>query len=392
MNYIYKGSTIVLMLFMQWLCAQEHILKDDTETQILSLYIDTDTTKTRSNMGFIRQTFENKHPEKIAIDTCFFNKEIGLDKEFYHQHKMRIEKTIDKQSKHYLIYNSNDLNKIKYKENYNQHLDKKLSISSTYKRYHYFPKTSIPLEGYFEMYDDSKPYNEITYEPTVYDEPTSKDWCGTPLMSRRYKSLRNAGGLFSEGLRNGKWVVFVDYRFAKTEEHYSKGIRDGLYIVYNKNNKILYQTKFIKGTGEERTYRKDGSIHTIKFYKNGKIDYSQPITHFYSNGQTAILYDYPNNIIKRFYKNGVIFSTQQTLQTNNHYVSHGTYKDYNRAGHLKSQKYYEYNRLINFITYDDKGRIETINSGNMTQHFKRGKLKKIQLYNDFKGQHQIINF
>ena len=232
------------------------------------------------------------------------------------------------------------------------------------------------------MLDETKPSNNWVYELTLYDE---KDNSGTDdnltLRPVPFESTSNSEGWFSKGLKKGKWV-FNESDFAKIEEHYKNGVRDGEYIVYGKNDSILYQTSFKDGTGVEKIYKKNGSLYHIKHYKNGSIDSSKLFTLHYDNGNIAEEFDFQKKTRKAFYKDESISRLEVCVTKNdigrNIVTQLKTVKIYDRQGIVRERKYYEDDNWTYTILYNKKQRIERVESGNMIQHFNKKKLKNIK--------------
>jgi len=357
---IYK-ILILIFLFTVKANAQGYGFNNKVVTDSLLLYIDNNTQEKRSNIGFIRKTIPVNKKRTISIDTCFFYNIISeKPKQSYHN-KISLKKTKNNIWKYYLIYDEDCYG------------------------YYKLPKDSIALEGYFRMIDNSKPSNDLVKEPDLYNEIDDTGFCGTPELNVvPVKPDSNAEGWFSKGLKNRQWVS-TNYFFAKTEEYYVNGIRDGLYIVYNKKDGVLYQNTFENGTGIEKIYRRRGSLYHIKFFKNGTIDFTKPYTIYYENDKLAYKINYSKNLITEYYRNGAIFKTQQIKRKKNKIYKDGLYKGYNKKGLLKQKIYYEYDKQIYNITYDDKGRVEKIESGNMIQYFKKGKLKEFKFFHKDKS-------
>ena len=352
----FKVLTIVLLLINTTTSnAQKHILNEDGETQILYAYVDNDSSHTRSNMGFIRKRYKNKTPSKVIIDTTFFRKKL---REKNHQpyvsgeNNMSIDTLENHILKYYLLYDFSTLDIL------NKTIDKNLNTDKVKPWFHYFPKDSLPLQGYFELPDFSKEAKDEVSEPNKYNPNRYVSDIARPSYFR----TRYTKGSLINGLKHGKWTIMEDYYFAKIEEHYKNGVRDGLYSVYDKNNAILYQTNFKNGTGEERTYRLNNSLHSIIYYANNMIDTTIPTVYFYNNGQAANSYDTANKTIKHYYKSGTLFSETEVYYKNGFYWKHGTHLEYNRKEVLKEKSYYYLSNDSSYrIKYDDKEILELFN-------------------------------
>ncbi len=341
-----------LFIFQFAFTQQKHIVIDYTNVvDSITLYVDQNNTEKRSAIGFIRKTQKRTSTEKKTIDTCYFHNLISKNPDYHFQQKISVQKIKKNVWKHYLVYHE-DCRGFK------------------------LPKDSISLEGYFKILDNTKPVDGALYEPSLYNEPDPYD-DNKVLRPVPLTPASTSEGWFSKGLKNGQWV-FLNYSFAKTEEYYKNGIRDGLYTVNTENDSILYQTTFINGTGVEKIYRKDGSLYHIKHFKNGIQDYTKPYTIYYDSNKIAAKTDYVKGIVTEYYRNGTIFKTQQITLKNDIFYYNGLYKGYNKAGQLKEKQYYDHNTIIYTITYDTKERIQKIETGNMIQYFEKGKLKEVK--------------
>jgi len=189
-------------------------------------------------------------------------------------------------------------------------------------------------------------------------------------MSAPIGLKQNAEGLFSYGFKTGTWI-FSHYQFATVEENYKKGIRDGVYKVYDKDKNSIYETVFHDGTGEERMFRYDGSLYHVKYFKNGEIDFTKTTTFYHSNGTVAEHYDYPNQIIKRYYDNGVLHSNQKIRVKENQVYSDGMYEGYSKKepGEIRERAYKKNNIYTYQILYNYKEKVKEINSGEIKQYF-----------------------
>ncbi len=354
MNY-YKAILILFLFFSYYSLAQKKILVKENETTIetISLLIDKDTITKKSGIGFIRKTQAKNNLSKIVVDTCFSSNSIALDNIDFQKSEYFVRKNKFNIPIHYLIYNRD-----------------------CFRNFH--DKDSIPLWGYFKMYDYDKPHSSTIYEQKGY-EPSPED---DILRTIRNEPFDNTEGFFKDGLKEGKWIFKIDsfYGFSRIEEFYKGGIRNGLYSVFNKDNKIIYQSNFIKGSGIEKLYYPNGNIYHIKYFKNGTVDYSKPYKVYYDNGNIARIYDYPKNkTTYYYYENNTISSSRQVKYKGEDLISNAEYNMYDKSGTLREKSYFEDGVPIYEITYNSKGKITYISSGNMVQYFKRGKLKNIEI-------------
>ncbi|WP_438712677.1 toxin-antitoxin system YwqK family antitoxin [Aquimarina muelleri] len=360
MNKINKIILIILLVSQNIISQEKHFVKVKeykTLTDSLFLFVAKDNLKKQSAIGFISRKQKKTNKKKSSIDTCFFYNIISKEPKHSFQNKIKLEKIQNNVWKYYLVYNEDCFsNKL--------------------------PKDSIPLEGYFKILDKTKPSTDRVYELSIYDEI---DKSGTndniTLKSIPVESTTNSEGWFSHGLKNGEWI-FEEPSFAKIEEHYKNGVRDGLYIVYGKNGRVLYQTSFKNGTGIEKIYRKNGNLYRIKYYKNGSLDDSKLLTLYYDNGNIAEEFDFQKNTRKSFYKDGNISRLDVDIIKNdksrNIITQINIIKSYDRLGTVRERKYYENDNWIYTIFYDEKQKIKKIESGNMIQYFHKGKFKSIQ--------------
>lgn len=360
-----KCRVILVVLFIsQSILAQEKhfvkVIEYKTLTDSIFLFTTRSSIKNQSAIGFISKLQKKNNKEKSTIDTCFFYNIISKEPKHSFQNKISLEKTLNKSWKYYLVYKEDCFsNKV--------------------------PKDSITLEGYFKMLDKTKPSNDWVSELTLYDEI---DDSGTndnvTLRPVSFESTSNSEGWFSKGFKIGKWI-FDESSFAKIEEHYKNGVRDGLYTVYDRNDSILYQTSFKKGTGIEKIYRKNGSLYRIKHYKNGSIDSSKLLTLHYDNGNIAEEFDFQKKARKFFYKDGNISRLEVSVTKNdksrNIITQLRTVKIYDRLGTVRERTYYKNDIWVYTIFYDKKQRIQKIESGNMTQFFNKRKLRAIKFKN-----------
>ncbi len=351
--------------------AQTHtIRKNKYITTTLTLFVDTinkiDATDT-SNIGFIIETIkQNKTDIKSSVDTMFFTKRLTEKPKSSFEHKLSRIKISGKNTyKHYLVYDSTPF------------------------KYYSLPKDSIILNGHFKIIDELKPQRnephyfsfEKTYEAQEKPVKNEGDWCGCcsnyTLPYYDFSNF-NTSGYFSNGLKTGKWLFF-EHGLAKTEEYYSEGLRNGLYTVFDKNKNILFETTFKNGTGIEYMYRSSGTLYHIKFFKNGILDYTKPYTIFYENGTVAVVYDYPNNVVKKYYRNGFIFSEQEFTIQDNVLNFHGVLKGYSekKVGELREKTFYRDNILLSRTLYNYKNKITEIHTPNSDQYYKKGKLVEI---------------
>ncbi|WP_103866422.1 hypothetical protein [Aquimarina sp. I32.4] len=353
--------------------AQQYTFKESYGEYHITAYVDTTNRDdiSRSNIGFISK-LEFKNKDKISIDTIFFENHLSVDPEYSFQSKFSVAKIKNQVKKHFLVY-----------------------TSLPYEGF-LVDKDSIPLEGYFKMEDSDKPYADNAYRNNNYssaydylEKPPKKgegDWCGTSNASRGYYSYNSettSEGRFSKGLKEGKWI-FDHYAFARTVEHYKNGVRDGAYKVYDDDKNIVYQTIFKNGTGEERIYRDNGGLYHKKHYKNGVVDHTKPYKIFYRNGKIAENHDYPNKTIRRFYYTGYPSSIQKIMIKRGKIYYDGLYEGYSEKeeGAIREKIFYEKDRVAYRILYNYKGKITEIQSGNMVQYFKKGKLKEIDFRNN----------
>ena len=239
---------------------------------------------------------------------------------------------------------------------------------------------SVYVHGYSEIIDPKKPVidktirNERVFE---YNQDKHSDFI---VLTNPLMPSSNTEGRINKGLRIGTWI-WGKYYFAKTKEHYNAGIRDGNYTVYTKQDSILYQTNFDKGTGVEQIYRDslyNYSLYHIKYFKDGKQDYEYPLKEFYSRGTIARFVDYKNGIEEEYYLNEKPFIRTEgvfELNEDKEMVQKKGKKFYfDREGNLVYITIFNEKESTS-IYYDKKGKTKMIRSGNMIQYFEKGKLK-----------------
>jgi len=84
-------------------------------------------------------------------------------------------------------------------------------------------------------------------------------------ITKYYKLRRKLrkGEIFTNATLKNSFVVLI-------EEYFKKGLRSGKYIVFDKYGKVLYTTKFKKGTGYEKSFYPHGKLKYEGHLKNGK--------------------------------------------------------------------------------------------------------------------------
>lgn len=350
-------TILILLLFLYYSSfAQKEILINENETSIetISIFINKDNTIKKSGIGFARKTQAKGNLSRIVVDTCFIANSIALDNIDFRKSEYFVRKNKLNIPIYYLIYKRDCFR-------------------------NFYDKDSVPLWGYFKMYDYERPHSSLIREEKGYDYSPEDDIA----RSIENEPFDNVEGFFKDGLKDGKWTFKTDslFGFSRIEEFYKDGIREGLYSVFDKDDKIIYQSNFIKGTGTEKMYYPNGSLYHIKHFKNGIIDYSKRYEVYYENGNIARLYDYPKNKITYYFKNNIISSSRQIKNVGDDWLStsNGEYNKYDKSGTLREKSYFKNGVPIYAIQYNIKGNITSIYSGNMTQYFKRGKLKNIDI-------------
>ncbi len=351
-----KKSIVFVLLLSQCVFAQnqEHILDKSKRIDVEYVFVDETNKEKRSAIGCVKKMYRGPKKKVSSRDTCYFSNTISEHPKYLFQSKVRLEELKDNVWRYYLVYN-------------------KSCFSNA------LGKDSIPLEGYFKTFDTTKPNYPILgeEEPSLYRKPNIGDFNDAPtLKTVPLKATTNSEGWFKKGLKDRKWT-YKSSDFARIEAFYKDGMREGTYNVYNTKDSILYQTVFVKGTGIEKIYRKNGSMYHIKHFKNGNLDYSKPYEIYYNNNRIAFRADYEKGIVTHYYKNGTVFKVFHVKMIEDRLYKEGVYWVYNESGTLKEKRFYNKNKSVYTIYYNDKERIETIESGNMIQHYKKGKLKKI---------------
>ncbi|MCL5246702.1 hypothetical protein M4I21_12830 [Cellulophaga sp. 20_2_10] len=321
-----------------------------------------------SGLGFISKKL-NYNTQQKRIDTTFFPSYLAENPNSkLSENKVTLLKTANNRYKHFIVFNT-----------LGHHDYGGLDPNS--------PKDSIPIYGYFKIIDKLKPHLGGGYEapsgqlPDVYFyekyeknyEPMN-NWC---TVVYPIKNLQNSVGFFNNGFKTGTWVFYGE-GFSKVKEQYKDGLRNGLYTVYDEHENILYKTTFKDGTGIEKMYR-DGSLYHIKHFKNGLVDFTNSHKVYHSNGKLAVLYDYPNNTVTKYYSNGYLSSTQQIITTATKIKYSGYYEGYSseKPGELREKALYKNNQLIYSFRYDYLGKLREIHKGKTIQYFHKGKLVKL---------------
>lgn len=341
--------------------------------------IDSEDLSFPLNIGVFRKRV-NLITSKTRVDTIYFSNYLSekpsrsLEKE---EEKVTIIKIDSSNSyKHYLVYDIND---------YFGRRD--------------IPKDSIILDGYFKIIDKLKPpFSEATIKPCplyYFYQRTEKNYTYPGIgevgkdvsYPRDKRNKQNSEGLFVSGFKSGKWTVFAS---SKIEEHYTKGIRDGLYTVFGKKDKILYQTTFKNGTGIEKMYYSNDSLYHIRHFKSGVVDYTKPYKVYHSNGKLKALHDYPNNRINTYYKNGVLSGEHEIRIIGNQTIGYqieyeGVHKGYSyeEPEALRELGYYSNNTLLYKVIYNYKGKMVEYHkdNGNTIQYYFKEKLWRIKSKN-----------
>jgi hypothetical protein len=166
-----------------------------------------------------------------------------------------------------------------------------------YDTYHFSLTDSVFVNGKVWIIDENKPRN-CTYS-NGYDSKPSLSYHLTPIAYPY-----NSRGRCYLGLKEGKWTVYAIFGegFARIEENYKKGVRDGLYTVYGKNDSILYQTTFKNGTGLEKFYTISGELVEEKYFTNNEVDYSKKRTYYYAYDGTPKKIIDPEKHIEEHYR------------------------------------------------------------------------------------------
>jgi len=356
MRNIILISTIVSVFFAR---AQKYTIKESPNvTTTLTLYVnneETNKTSYESNFGFIRNTSFRKR-SKQTIDTIYFKKNLNENPENPLESKLSRIKT-NNRYQHYIVYDTDPW------------------------KLYTLKKDSLLLEGSFKLIDTFKPRWESDFDFDFYERyglekpkrvrKRDRVDCFIPrTMSAPIGPEQNSEGSFSKGYKIGTWI-FNQYQFATVEENYKKGIREGVYKVYDTDGSIIYETIFHKGTGEERMFRNDGSLYHIKYFKNGEEDYSKITTFYHRNGTVAVRNDYPNNKVKKYYDNGALRSIQEIVIKENKIYYDGAYEGYSKKepGEIRERAYKKDNISTYQILYNYKEKIKEIRSGKMTQYF-----------------------
>ena len=163
----------------------------------------------------------------------------------------------------------------------------------------------IEKPGY-DTIQHSKDYYKYMEQKTFFnDNSDNLIYIGLQPIFSPLKQFYTAKGSIYKGLKQGQWEVNNLY-FAKIIENYDTGIRNGDYIVYDEQGKILYKTIFKKGSGVEKVFRRNGSIYQIRCYKDNFIDKNSKEIIYYENGNVFQEKNYKNNIIIQYSITGKI--------------------------------------------------------------------------------------
>lgn len=78
----------------------------------------------------------------------------------------------------------------------------------------------------------------------------------------------------AKGIKQGYWVTYSKNNIKLREGNYIDGLRDGVWIFYRSNGSLESKYTFVKGVehGMYQTYRETGELHGQGNYTNGKID------------------------------------------------------------------------------------------------------------------------
>jgi antitoxin component YwqK of YwqJK toxin-antitoxin module len=86
-------------------------------------------------------------------------------------------------------------------------------------------------------------------------------------------------GKIIDGYKEGKWISgdagfnengnVIQKTNSWREEYFKKGLRDSIFRQFNKNNKIIYETNFKKGTGIWKEFHGNGETYFEAYTKEG---------------------------------------------------------------------------------------------------------------------------